>query len=61
MADDHELFTAVVEAGKPVTTFSLDVSGVQTLCLRSETVAPDDIGVHVDWVDTAVHVASPNR
>ncbi|AWS47372.1 hypothetical protein DKM19_44825 [Streptosporangium sp. 'caverna'] len=61
LADDHELFTAVVEAGKPVTTFSLDVSGAQTLCLRSETVAPDDIGVHVDWVDTAVHVASPNR
>jgi glycosyl hydrolase family 97/NPCBM/NEW2 domain-containing protein len=61
LADDHELFTAVVEAGKPVTTFSLDVSGTQTLCLRSETVAPDDIGVHVDWVDTAVHVASPNR
>ncbi|WP_371782307.1 glycoside hydrolase family 97 catalytic domain-containing protein [Streptosporangium subroseum] len=61
LADDHELFTAVVEAGKPVTTFSLDVSGAQTLCLRSETVAPDDIGVHVDWVDTAVHVASLNR
>ncbi|GII30418.1 glycoside hydrolase family 97 catalytic domain-containing protein [Planotetraspora mira] len=61
LADDDELFTAVVEAGKPVTTFCLEVHGVRTLCLRSETATPDDIGVHVDWVDTTVHVTSTNR
>ncbi|GAA4564420.1 glycoside hydrolase family 97 catalytic domain-containing protein [Planotetraspora kaengkrachanensis] len=58
LADGDEIFTAVVEAGKPVTAFSLQVRGVRTLCLRSEAVAPDDAGVHVDWVDTTVHVTS---
>ncbi|GIF48242.1 glycosyl hydrolase family 97 [Asanoa ferruginea] len=58
LADGHEVFAAVVEAGKPVTTFNLAIHGVRTLCLRGETVAPEDIGVHVDWVDTTIHVPS---
>ncbi|MEV4534261.1 glycoside hydrolase family 97 catalytic domain-containing protein [Asanoa sp. NPDC049518] len=53
LADGLEVFTAVVEAGKPVTTFSLPIAGVRTLCLRGETATP---GVHVDWVDTTIHV-----
>ncbi|MFC0557368.1 glycoside hydrolase family 97 catalytic domain-containing protein [Planotetraspora thailandica] len=61
VADGREIFSAVVEAGKPVTTFNLGVQGVQTLCLRGETVTPDDSGVHVDWIDTSVVVASPTR
>ncbi|MGJ6967419.1 glycoside hydrolase family 97 catalytic domain-containing protein [Streptosporangium sp. G11] len=61
LGDGRELFTAVVEAGKPVTDFDLEVRGVQTLCLRSETATPDDAGVHVDWVDTTLHVPSTSR
>ncbi|MEV4178388.1 glycoside hydrolase family 97 catalytic domain-containing protein [Nonomuraea sp. NPDC049709] len=61
LADDREIFAAVVAAGKPVTTFDLAVQGVRTLCLRSEAAGPDDAGVHVDWVDTTVHVTSVNR
>ncbi|MET8155938.1 glycoside hydrolase family 97 catalytic domain-containing protein [Sphaerisporangium sp. NPDC005289] len=61
LGDGRELFTAVVEAGKPVTAFTVDVRGVQTLCLRSETATPDDTGVHVDWVDTTLRVASISR
>lgn len=61
LGDDRELFTAVVEAGRPVTEFSLEVPGVRTLCLRSETATPDDAGVHVDWVDTILHVPPTNR
>ncbi|MFB9677602.1 glycoside hydrolase family 97 catalytic domain-containing protein [Streptosporangium vulgare] len=65
LGDGRELFTAVVEAGEPVTDFSVDVRGVRTLCLRSETATPfprgetdtpDDAGVHVDWVDTTLRV-----
>ncbi|MEV4619142.1 glycoside hydrolase family 97 catalytic domain-containing protein [Asanoa sp. NPDC049573] len=56
LADGREIFTAVVEAGRPVTTFSLPVDGVRTLCLRGDALTPDDTGVHVDWVDTTVHV-----
>ncbi|MBP2705927.1 glycoside hydrolase family 97 catalytic domain-containing protein [Microbispora sp. RL4-1S] len=61
LADDREIFTAVVEAGKPVTVFHLDVRGAQTLCLRSESATPADTGVHVDWVDTTLHVTPPIR
>jgi hypothetical protein len=61
LADDREIFAAVVEAGKPATAFDLGVQGVRTLCLRSEAAGPDDLGVHVDWVDTTVHVTSVNR
>ncbi|WP_179266018.1 glycoside hydrolase family 97 catalytic domain-containing protein [Asanoa hainanensis] len=53
LADGHEIFAADVEAGKPVTPFSLPVHGMRTLSLRGAT---DDPGVHVDWVDTTVHV-----
>ncbi|GIF62529.1 hypothetical protein Ais01nite_05640 [Asanoa ishikariensis] len=56
LADGHEIFTATVEAGKPVTTFDLPVHGVRTLCLRGEPVTPQDVGVHVDWVSTTVHI-----
>ncbi|MFG1708433.1 glycoside hydrolase family 97 catalytic domain-containing protein [Nonomuraea sp. M3C6] len=61
LADDREIYAAVVSAGKPVTTFNLGIQGVRTLCLRSEAAGPDDVGVHVDWVDTTVHVTSVNR
>ncbi|MFB9251711.1 glycoside hydrolase family 97 catalytic domain-containing protein [Sphaerisporangium melleum] len=61
LADDREIFTAVVEAGKPVTPFHLDVRGVRSLCLRGEAASPDDTGVHVDWVDPALHVTPPSR
>ncbi|MEW9533538.1 glycoside hydrolase family 97 catalytic domain-containing protein [Microbispora sp. NPDC049125] len=61
LADGHEIFTAVVEAGKPVTAFRLGIQGVQTLCLRSETTTTGDAGVHVDWVDITVHVPSTDR
>ncbi|WP_204042566.1 glycoside hydrolase family 97 catalytic domain-containing protein [Acrocarpospora phusangensis] len=61
LADDREIYSALVEAGKPVITFDLDIHGVRTLCLRSEAAGPDDLGVHVDWVDTIVHVTSVNR
>jgi hypothetical protein len=56
VGDGRELFTAVVEAGKPVKDFTVDVRDVQTLCLRSETATPDDPGAHVDWVDPTLHV-----
>ncbi|WP_436761041.1 glycoside hydrolase family 97 catalytic domain-containing protein [Streptosporangium sp. V21-05] len=59
LGDGRELFTAVVEAGRPVTEFGLAVLGVRTLCLRGETATPDDAGVHVDWVDTTLHVPPP--
>ncbi|WP_051457801.1 glycoside hydrolase family 97 catalytic domain-containing protein [Microbispora sp. ATCC PTA-5024] len=61
LADDREMFTAVVRAGEPVTPFSVDVRGVRTLCLRGEAATPDDTGVHVDWVDTTVHVTPTSR
>ncbi|WP_440068673.1 glycoside hydrolase family 97 catalytic domain-containing protein [Streptosporangium sp. OZ121] len=61
LGDGVELFTAVVEAGRPVTDFGVEVRGVQTLCLRSEAATPDDAGVHVDWVGTTLHVPPTNR
>jgi hypothetical protein len=61
LGDGRELFTTVVEAGKPVTAFSVEVRDVRTLCLRSETATPDDTGVHVDWVGTTIHVTPASR
>ncbi|MFI7453847.1 glycoside hydrolase family 97 catalytic domain-containing protein [Nonomuraea sp. NPDC049714] len=61
VGDGRELFTAVVEAGKPATDFTVNVRDVQTLCLRSEAATPDDHGVHVDWVGPALHVTSTSR
>ncbi|MFC6083516.1 glycoside hydrolase family 97 catalytic domain-containing protein [Sphaerisporangium aureirubrum] len=61
LGDGREIFTAVVQAGKPVTGFALEVRGVRTLCLRGEAAAPEDTGVHVDWVDPVVHVTPTSR
>ncbi|PZG18544.1 NPCBM/NEW2 domain-containing protein, partial [Nonomuraea aridisoli] len=61
LADDREVFAAVVEAGKPVITFDVGIEGARTLCLRGEAAGPEDAGVHVDWVDSSVHVTSVNR
>ncbi|WP_459800369.1 glycoside hydrolase family 97 catalytic domain-containing protein [Herbidospora sp. RD11066] len=54
LADDREIFTAEIEAGKPAVAFDLAIHGVHTLRLTSETA---ESGVHVDWVDTTVHVS----
>ncbi|MEO3809243.1 glycoside hydrolase family 97 catalytic domain-containing protein [Sphaerisporangium sp. B11E5] len=61
LADGREIFTAVVQAGEPVTAFGLDVRGVHRLCLRGEAATPDDTGVHVDWAGPAVHVTPAGR
>ncbi len=54
---DGQLLAAVnLSGGAPATPLDLDVSGVNTLVLRTSRHRPDDKPAHVDWAMARLHV-----